>query len=64
LHTVVDEWALQERAMSKTSFVYIISNKSLRLDTGITSDAVAGAFQHKNKWHEKSFRGWHRFDMF
>ena len=49
--------------MSKTYFVYIMSNKSRRLYTGITSDLVARAFQHKNKSHEGSFTGRYRFDM-
>jgi len=49
--------------MSKTYFVYIMSNKSRRLYTGITSDLVARTFQHKNKWHEGSFTGRYRFDM-
>jgi putative endonuclease len=49
--------------MSKTYFVYITSNKSRRLYTGITSDLVARVFQHKNKWHEGSFTGRYGFDM-
>src|SRR5215470_18245208 len=49
--------------MSKTYFVYIMSNKSRRLYTGITSELVARVFQHKNKWHEGSFTARYRFDM-
>ena len=49
--------------MSKTYFVYIMSNKSRRLYTGITSDLVARAFQHKYKWHLGSFTGRYRFDL-
>jgi putative endonuclease len=50
--------------MSKTYFVYIMSNKSRRLYTGTTSDLVARAFRHKNKWYEGSFTGRYRLDMF
>jgi putative endonuclease len=49
--------------MSKTYFVYIMSNKSRRLYTGITSDVVTRIFQHKNKWHEGSFTARYTFDM-
>jgi putative endonuclease len=49
--------------MAKTYFVYIMSNKSRRLYTGITSELAARVFQHKNKWHEGSFTARYRFDM-
>jgi putative endonuclease len=49
--------------MGKTYFVYIMSNKSRRLYTGITSQLVARIFQHRNKWHEGSFTARYRFDM-
>ena len=34
----------------KQYFVYIMSNKSMTLYTGITNDVIKRAFQHKNGW--------------
>jgi putative endonuclease len=49
--------------MSKTYFVYIMSNESAPALHG-NSDLVARAFQHKKKCHEGSFTRRYRFDMF
>jgi putative endonuclease len=49
--------------MGKTYYIYIMSNKSRRLYTGITGELQARVFQHKNKWHEGSFTARYRFDM-
>jgi len=54
---------LELRAIGKTYFVYVMSNKSRRLYVGITSELPLRVWQHKNKWYEGSFTARYRFDM-
>jgi putative endonuclease len=47
----------------KTFWVYIMSDKSRRLYTGLTSNLPKRAFQHKNKLYPDSFTARYQFDM-
>lgn len=49
--------------MSKTYFVYILSNKSRRLYVGTTSELQPRFFKHKNRWYKDSFTARYRYDM-
>lgn len=46
----------------KTYYTYIISNKSRRIYTGITSDLRRRIYQHKHKIFENSFTARYNFD--
>ena len=47
----------------KPYIVYIMSNKSRRLYTGITSDLSQRVYQHKHKTFRDSFTARYSFDM-
>ena len=47
----------------KTFWVYIMSDKSRRLYTGLTSILIKRVFQHKNKLYPDSFTARYHFDM-